>query len=307
MTLFIFGLLTILGGLVIGFVWRRLEKHDDEKTSTPWIIGIVGFVVGALLIIPSTFYTQDPGTANVIRSWTGEVIGQTTSEGVHFKAPWTNRVSYDIRNQQVIFAADTGAEQQTSNGPQITIQDREGVTADIDITVRYSIDPSKVTDIYKQFGSQENFVSRFIENDIRAGVRTIPAGYGTLELLNNRSDAESEIRDYLEERWEDRGVLVQTVSLQEIRYSADVKARFDAAQAARIEVEKAQAELEATEVSAQQKIVQAEAEAEANRVLSESLSEPVLQQRYLDTLRELAAAGNLVVVPPGFEGLVNVR
>lgn len=125
--------------------------------------------------------------------------------------------------------------------------------------------------------------------------------------LGGREQASRDILDALEARWAERGVIVESVSLQEIRYSDEVKARFDAAQVARIEVEKAQAELEATEVSAQQKVVQAEAEANANRILAESLTEPILQQRCLDTLRELAAAGNLVVVPEGFNGLVNVR
>ena len=69
----------------------------------------------------------------------------------------------------------------------------------------------------------------------------------------------------------------------------------------------AKAELEATQVSAQQKVVQAQAEADANAILNGSLTDNILQQRYLDTLKELAAAGNLVVVPDGFSGLVNVQ
>lgn len=67
-----------------------------------------------------------------------------------------------------------------------------------------------------------------------------------------------------------------------------------------------QAKLEASKVSAQQKVVQAQAEADANATLNGSLTEAILQQRYLDTLKELAAAGNLVVVPEGFNGLLNV-
>ncbi len=137
-------------------------------------------------------------------------------------------------------------------------------------------------------------------------MRNIPAKYNTLELLNGREQASNDIKDALSKRWESQGVIVESVSLQEIRYSDEVKARFDAAQAARIEVEKAKAELEATQVSAQQKVVQAQAEADANAILNSTLTEAILQQRYLDTLKELAAAGNLVVVPEGFNGLVNV-
>jgi regulator of protease activity HflC (stomatin/prohibitin superfamily) len=240
-------------------------------------------------------YTQDPGEAKVLRSVTGDVVGQSETEGLHVKAPWVDALTYDVRNQQVIFANPTGKEPQNANGPQITVQDREGVTANIDITVRYSIDPDAVTTIYKKYGDQSNFISKFIENDIRAGVRTIPAGYGTLELLNNRAEVEAKIATYLAERWESHGVRAESVSLQEIRYSDDVKQRFDDAQASRIKVEQARADLEATEVSAQQQVVQAQAEAEANRVLTASLTDEVLRSKYLETLAKLAKAGNLVI------------
>lgn len=308
--------------LVALVLWKTIKLEDRRRDySTNEVIvtrdktpnriagGVAaGLLAGTLLFIGlACVYTQDPGEANVQRSWTGEVVGQTTEEGLHVKAPWVDTVTYDIRNQQVIFANPTGDEPQNANGPQITVQDREGVTANIDITVRYSVDPEAITGIYQRYQSQENFVSRFIENDIRAGVRTIPAQYGTLELLNNRGEVEQKIREFLEERWAAEGVRAESVSLQEIRYSDDVKARFDEAQNARTAIEVAQAELEATEVAAQQKIVQAEAEAEANDTLSASLSDRVLQQRYLDTLAELAEAGNLVVVPEGFNGLVNVN
>lgn len=289
--------LAVVAG-VLGFKGKYKDHRGNESTQANKILkwsSLGGIVLAAVIAVPTMVYTQDPGQAKVLRSWTGEVVGQSMGEGLKFKEPWVEVIDYDIRNQQVVFANSTGKEPQDANGPQITVQDREGVTANIDITVRYSINPEAVSDIYKKYLSQENFIHRFIENDIRAGVRTIPAEYGTLELLNNRAEVETKIHEYLADRWEKQGVRAESVSLQEIRYSDDVKQRFDDAQASRIRVEQARAELEATEVSAQQKVVQAEAEASANRTLAESLTDPILRQRYLDTLKELAQAGNLVI------------
>lgn len=265
------------------------------KMTTGKIV-VTSVRAGILLALGLTsMYTVGEGQAKVIRSITGEVQGQATTPGLKWKAPWQSALGYDVRNQQVIFASSKTEQDKNSNGPQITIQDREGVTANVDITVRYSIKPDAVSDIYKRYGSPESFISKFIENDIRAGVRSIPAKYGTLEFLNKRADAEAEIQAYLETRWAKHGVQAESVSLQEIRYPEEVQQRFADAQNARTEVEKAKANLEATEVNAQQKIVQAEAEAQANRTLESSLTDTILQQRYLDTLKELAAAGNLVI------------
>lgn len=297
--------------LVVATRLRRAAAASNAPRLTSTIVAGVGgvlAVIAAGALFSSTFYTQDVGEAKVLKDWTGNIVGEDVTPGADFKAPWVDVVDFDIRNQIAAYVGDGFSDYNgsTPNGPQITVQDREGVTANLDIVVIYSIDPDAVTEIYSQYLNQENFRTRLIEQDIRSVVRNVPAKYNTLELLNGREAASNDIKVALEKRWESAGVIVESVSLQEIRYSEEVKGRFDAAQAARIEVEKAKAELEATEVSAQQKVVQAQAEADANAILNGSLTSAILQQRYLDTLSDLAAAGNLVVVPEGFNGLINV-
>ena len=61
--------------------------------------------------------------------------------------------------------------------------------------------------------------------------------------VKNMMSAES-----LRERWAEEGVIVEEVTLQEIRYSSEVTARFDDAQASRIAVDRAEAEIESLEV-----------------------------------------------------------
>ena len=306
-------LLVIIAGItfVVASRLRHTASEANASRLTATVVGGVGALLMAFAIAAffgSTFYTQDVGEAKVLKDWTGNIVGEDVTPGADFKAPWVDVVDFDIRNQIAAYVGDGYDDYNGSvpQGPQITVQDREGVTANLDIVVIYSIDPDAVTEIYSQYLNQENFTTRLIEQDIRSVVRNVPAKYNTLELLNGREQASNDIKKALEKRWETQGVIVESVSLQEIRYSDEVKARFDAAQAARIEVEKAKAELEATEVSAQQKVVQAQAEADANAILDSSLTPAILQQRYLDTLKELAAAGNLVIVPEGFSGLVNV-
>ena len=266
--------------------------------------------VGVVILAVTSFYTQDPGQANVLKDITGNVVGQNNSTGLQAKAPWVDTVTFNIRNQQIVFAGENGTASDnnggTAAGPQITVQDKDGVSSNIDIAVRYSIRPDAVTDIYKKFLSEDNFKTSFIEQDIRSVVRLVPNDFSTLALITNRGDVEAAILKALEARWQDDGVSVDSISLQEIRPPKAVVDSYAAAQQAQINVTKEQANLDAAKVSAQQKVVQAQAEADANAILAASLTDPILRQRYLDTLKELAAAGNLVVVPDGFNGLVNV-
>lgn len=266
-------------------------------------------VLAAICLATTMVYAQDPGEAKVLKNWSGAVEGQDTTEGFAVKAPWVDAIDYDIRNQQAIYIGngEDDFNGKKPNGPQITIQDKDGVSANFDVAVRYSIRPDKVTDVYREFGPQENFRARLIDQDIRSVVRNAPSKYATLDVLTRRGEVEKAITDALAERWESQGVQVESVALQEIRYPDDVRQKYADAQNARTEIVKAQAELEASQISAQQKVVQAKAEADANATLAASLTDPILRQRYLDTLKELAKAGNLVIVPAdGGNQIINI-
>lgn len=332
MVLFIIGLI-LLGIAVAAFiVSRRLKDtvvkdqyRGDRVVSAKMpkmitrLVAAVAAVLGLLSLFGATFYTQDPGEARVLRSFTGEVVGQDIDAGAAFKAPWVDLVDFDIRNQVVSFIGDgtNSYNGQVPNGPQITTQDRDGATVNIDIVVQYSIEPDAVTGLYENYQNQENFVTQVIENDVRSLTREVPNRYSTVEVRTERAAIAVAIQDRLIEGWAEKGIIVESVALQETRYSAEVTASFDQAQQARINVEREQANLEAAQVQAQVRVAEATAQAEAdiiaananaeaNRLLTASLTPEVLQQRYLDTLSEVGAGGNLVVVPEGFNGLVNV-
>lgn len=292
-----------------GSAFRRGTNVVISRVAR-WV-AIALFFLGVLFLALTSFFRQDVGQANVLRDWTGQIVGYETAAGLHWKAPWVDTVTFDVRNQRAVFVSEQSLGQGDNiggspDGPQITVQDAEGVTANLDIAIRYSLDPDAVVDIYSAYYNEDNLRTRLIFNDIRSVVRSVPGQFSTIEMLTDRDTVQARIFEALERRWQDDGIIVEDVALQEIRYGEQVTAAFAAAQEAAIQVQTEQNRLEAAKVSAQQKVVQAQAEADANAVLNASLTDAILQQRYLDTLKELAAAGNLVVVPEGFNGLVNV-
>ena len=328
MLMFVFAIVLAILAIVAAMIYRRIRppriaagpsgsgstgteallatpasaSHDYGFTKGHLIALWSAIVLGALAIlltVTSSIYTQDVGEANVIRDWTGNVAGQETASGLHLKAPWQDIVTFNIRNQQVVFSGThennpdyTGGE---AIGPQITVQDEDGVTDNIDIALRYSIDSSYVDQVYRQFKTEDNFKVSFIEQDLRGAVRQVPNDFSTLDLITKRAKVEAGVLAELQKRWRTTGVSIDSVSLQEIRPPKSVVASYAAAQQAQIDVTKAQANLSATKVDAQQKVVQAQAEADANAILNASLTPAILQQHYLDALK----AGTVYVVPEG--------
>ena len=296
----IFGIIALVVLVIGGFLWSR--KDDEWGTTKPagkWTMagGVLGLIIAGVFLVFSTYYTQEAGEAKVLRDWTGNIIGSTTSSGAHWKAPWVDTVDWDIRNQQAAFMGngETSHSGQPVTGAEITFTDRDGVTGNMDIAVIYSIKADRVEDLTFDYTGQDDFKLKVVENDVRSIPRDIASTYTTIRVYNDRTQLGLDIEEALRESWADKGIEINDVQIHGIRYSDAVKERFEAAQNAQTEVVKAEADLKKAEIDAQQQVVTAKAEAEANAILAKSLTEPILQQRYLDTLAKLAKAGNLVI------------
>lgn len=269
-----------------------------------WTIGagVVSGILGFAFLAWATYFTVDPGEAKVLKNWTGVVEQDAiVTTGAHWKEPWQEAIDFDVKNQLAVFLGD-GSQQYNgspTNGPQITFADKDGVSGNMDLVVLYSIKPEYVVALVEDYANQDDFRTKVIEQDIRSVPRDIPGRFTTIQMLTDRPAVASAIRSALETEWKDKGVVIEDVSIQEVRYSDAVKNRFEEAQNAQTEVVKANAELEKAKIDAQQKVALATAEAEANRILTESLTPQVLQQRYYDVL----AKANLIVVPQGFTAL----
>lgn len=265
------------------------------------------FVIGAIVVLfVSTFYTQSVGQAKVIVNFDGTVVGENLEPGSSWKAPWQSFNEWDLFSQEASYVGGGEVDYNGGivNGPQITSSVQNGAQVNLDLSVVYSIDATKVTDLYKQYKSQERFTKQVIESAIRSATRDIPSQYSAVDFRGDkRGEAQDGIKSALEDRLGKYGVKIDVVNLQEIRYSEDVEASLKGVEVAEQGAKKAEAELRATTISAQAKVVEAQAQADANRLLTESLSPQILQQSYIDKLGE----GTVYVVPEGSTPLVGTK
>lgn len=268
--------------------------------------GLIGVAIGAVLIGGSCVYAQDIGEAVVLRNFGGSLAGHTVEAGFHVKAPWQDVTSWDIRNRLINlyrdneYAYDNGS----YSGSTVTINDSSGTKADVDVQVIYSINPDMVEQLYAEYGTQEAYVSSYVSNDVRQTVRDSAGNFTTLELLTNRDEFAKAIQDTLSDRWADSGVIVESVQVQDVRYDQSITDAYAKAQSAQVAQQEAQNRQETAKVEAETKKIEAQGEADSNAILTQSLTPEVLQQRYIDALKEIGKSGNLVVVPEGSQPIV---
>lgn len=299
-------------GFVIAIIVLILGIGTALYCRDGWGYTVLGiaFVIALIASVLGCVYAQDIGEVKVIRNMGGAIEGTSTEAGFHFKAPWQDTVTYDIRNNVLSFMGDSEADQfegGSANGSAVTINDKSGTTATIDIQVNYSLDPQTAEELYANYGTQENFVKSVCAVDIRSIPREVSGQFDTISILTARGDFTSAVQDALTEKWKDYGLIVEQVSIQNVVYPDSIKDKYSEAAAAEIAKTTAENQKEVAQVEADTKVVQANGEAEANRVLAESLTSEVIQQNYINALKEISANGNLVVVPEGSTPVVNTK
>lgn len=216
-------------------------------------------------------------------------------------------IKNDMRNNLINFYGDTEykVDGGSYEGKQVSINDKPGASANIDIQVNYSLNPDAALNLYSEYGTQESFVEKYISNDVRAVTREVSGGFDTVTMLTDRSQLTKAVQAALEEKWDSIGLTVEQVSVQDVRYPSSITDSYSAAQAAEVTKQKAQNEQETAKVEAETKKIEAQGEADANAILAQSLNDQVLRQEYINALKEIGQNGNLVVVPEGSTAMIS--
>ena len=234
MVWFIIAIILLLIG--VGLIAVGLATGGDGAG-----FGFVPIVVAGLLMIPACLYSQDAGEVVVLKNMGGSIAGYSADAGFHGKLPWQSTVKYDTRNNVISYVAKGKEDYDggSARGPQVTVNDKNGAQADIDIQVNYSLDPKYAMDLYKDYGKQTTFVKSVAAVDVRSVPREVSGQFDTIQLLTDRSKYTAAIQKTLTAKWKDMGLRVEQVSVQEVRYPKSITSKYAEAQAAEIDKQKA--------------------------------------------------------------------
>ena len=227
----------------------------------------------------------------------GTIAQANDKPGLGFKAPWQSRSTWDLFSRPVTYAGKKDAPPSYTNGEvqgqQVTSSVRGGAQVDFDFSAVYSVSGPSVKELYEKYRSQERFAAQVVEPSILSVVRAVPPIYSPVEFRGDkRGEAQDVMLTRLNERLEPYGVKVTMVNLQNISFSEDVEASIKQVEVAQQNEAKAQATVE-----------MARGQAEANRMLAESLTEPLLRNAWIEAIKE---SGNAIVVPDGSTPFVQV-
>ena len=230
------------------------------------IVGIIALVVLGAVAAFSSVVVINAGEVGVVRRL-GEIQENTLPEGLHWTRPFVDTVSrVDIRVQITEVEASAAT------------RDLQDVR--IGFAVNYSVDPSYAVYLQRTVGSA--YESVILQPAIQESLKANVANYTAEEIIALRSEVADGVLDRLQASMSPYGIIIREINITDLQFSSEFNAAIEARNVAEIQVRTAQQELARIEVEAQQRIVEAEAEAEVMRLQNQEITPEVLQKMWIE-------------------------
>lgn len=303
-------------------IYRSLNYSYDDGSSRvasakfakriAGIIAVITLPMSLIFGVMSMIYTQGVGEAKVFVDVSGKIVGTDLDAGWGTKAPWWSSVDYDLFAQEALYAGGHDGPPSysggTVNGKEVTVA-VGGIAGGstqgfVDVSVVYSLAPDEVEALYREYRTQERFTKSVVERTILAIMRQVPADYNAIEFRGTqRQDAADRMTEMMADRLGKYGIEDILVNIQDVRYPEQVEAALKEVEVAAQAVQKAEAKQRQAEVDAETRRIEAQGVADANAILNQSLTPEVLQQKYIDALKE----GTVYVVPDGSTPFIGTK
>jgi len=254
------------------FEMKRTVKQISKRVG----MVIVAVAVLLVLLIMNPFVKIDAGERGVLLNF-GAVQGEVLGEGLHLRIPIMQKiVKMDVKIQK----SETRAEAASKD-----LQDIKSV-----IALNYHIIPEKANWVYQNIGIA--FKERVIDPTVQESVKAVTARYTAVQLIGERENVSTAIKDALSQKLADYNLFVDGFSVIDFSFSKKFTDAIEAKQEAEQLALKAQRDLDRIKIEAEQKVAQAKAEAESLRLQKGQITKEMIELRKIEALREAISKWN---------------
>ena len=274
-------ILMALGSVFAYRAWYKEDKHYVRRGIPLWTLGVAVLIVSASITVIPTGYTG-------VKTTFGQIDEHTLPNGANWHIPIVQSIEkVNNKQQDIEFEGQTWSE----------TKERTALYYE-DVTVTYRINPEKSAWI---FANVSDYKKNLVSAELTASALKSSSKQLTDTDATNRSIIEPLCKENLQKsvdtKYGENVIVINNVTISgtdfDESYNKAVadkqKAQLEYEQAAienKKNVEKAEADAKATKIKAQAKadaaVIKAEGDAKANEKLNDSLTDKVLQSRYLD-------------------------
>jgi regulator of protease activity HflC (stomatin/prohibitin superfamily) len=255
----------------------------------------VAIIVLLLAALYNSFAIIRPGNAGVVfNRWSGSL--RATGQGIVWRIPWITQVqSYPVALRTYTMVARS-VEGSARGDDSIDLPTKEGQHIRQDISVTYNTSQEKAADVFRSFRGADidDIEATFIRRTIITVAQNVAGQMALTDLIaNQRGQLQDSIQEHLAEQMTKMGFVVDKVNLGASHLPQAIEAQMQQKMAAQQTAQQADYELQRQQTLAKAKVAEAEgdaqstlvkakAQAEANRLLQETLTPMLLQSKAIE-------------------------
>ncbi len=281
----------ILKNVVPSLDWTRKNNMaktidiDNLKSITKIkksLIIVLAVILGLWLFFAS-IVVVDAGETGVY-SLFGKVKDAELPSGFHLVIPLAKVTKMSIRTEEYTMSITQG-EGQRYGSDAIAALTKEGLNVDLDMTVLYRLQEDKASDVYRELGL--NYDEKIIRPTIRTAIRDIIAQYEAKDIYSEkREEATNKIKEQLASNLETRGITVENVLLRNVVLPPNLANAIQEKLQAEQEAEKYDFILAKEKKEKERKVIEAEGQRDAQKIINESLTTNYLYYLYVNQLKD---------------------
>ncbi len=259
------------------------------KIGIPIIIAAIILIV----VLAKSAVTIDSGEAGVLFETFGDGVvtdKPPMGEGFHLVAPWNKVFVYEVRQQELF--------------EKMRVLSSNGLEIQIDASAWYEPVYNDLGHLHQSLG--QNYLDRVIKPAIRSAARSVVGRYTPEQLYSSKRDIiQDEIFIETKKILEKQYVQLNEVLVRDVTLPATIKQAIER----KLKQEQESLEYEFRLVTAQKEAekvkIEAQGKADANRILSASLTDKILQDKGIEATIKLSESPNskVIVIGSGDSGL----
>ncbi|MCK5678216.1 MAG: prohibitin family protein [Flavobacteriaceae bacterium] len=257
------------------------------------MIPLVFIAIIAIIFISKSTVTIDAGEAGVLwKRFGGGVVTDKPplGEGFHLVAPWNTVIVYEVRQQELT--------------EKMKVLSSNGLDIQLEATAWYQ---PKIDDLGKLHQTKgQNYLDRVLKPAIRSATRSVVGRYTPEQIYSSKRDViQEEIFDETVKIVDNQYIQLNDVLVRDVTLPNAIKDAIER----KLDQEQQSLEYEfrliTAQKEAQKQIIEAQGKADANRILSASLTDKILKDKGIEATLRLAQSPNskVVVIGSGKDGM----
>jgi len=265
----------------------KMEKLP--KIGVPIIVAIVLLII----LISKSAVTINAGEAGVLFKTFG--VGVVTDkpamgEGFHLVAPWNKVFIYEVRQQEV--------------SEKMQVLSSNGLEISLDATAWFQPSYSNLGKLHQEKGM--SYVERVLKPALRSAARSVVGRYTPEQLYSSKRDViQVEIFEETKKIVDDQYIQLNEILIRDVTLPTTIKNAIERKLKQEQESLEYEFRLVTAEKEAEKVIIDAKGKAEANKILSASLTDKILQDKGIEATIKLSESPNskVIVIGSGDSGL----